>query len=85
MTTTGGPGIQTTNLPYQIFLEAFSRQNVGRASAYGIFAIVLANILVTIFLRVIRNQTQEEVPAWTYSVKKFGVMFYLPLRCYLPS
>jgi sorbitol/mannitol transport system permease protein len=63
VTTTGGPGIQTTNLPYQIFLEAFSRQNVGRASAYGIFAIVLANILVTIFLRIIRNQNQNEVPA----------------------
>jgi sorbitol/mannitol transport system permease protein len=63
VTTTGGPGIQTTNLPYQIFLEAFSRQNVGRASAYGIFAIILANILVTIFLRVIRNQNREEVPA----------------------
>jgi sorbitol/mannitol transport system permease protein len=63
VTTTGGPGIQTTNLPYQIFLEAFSRQNVGRASAYGLFAIVLANILVTIFLRIIRNQNQSEVPA----------------------
>lgn len=61
--TTGGPGIQTTNLPYQIFLEAFSRQNVGRASAYGLFAIVLANILVTIFLRVIRNQNRSEVAA----------------------
>jgi sorbitol/mannitol transport system permease protein len=63
VTTTGGPGIQTTNLPYQIFLEAFSRQNVGRASAYGIFAIILANILVTVFLRIIRNQNREEVPA----------------------
>ncbi len=63
VTTTGGPGIQTTNLPYQIFLEAFSRQNVGRASAYGIFAIVLANILITLFLRVLRNQNQAEVTA----------------------
>lgn len=63
VTTTGGPGIQTTNLPYQIFLEAFSRQNVGRASAYGIFAIILANILVTLFLRILRNQNREEVPA----------------------
>jgi sorbitol/mannitol transport system permease protein len=63
VTTTGGPGIQTTNLPYQIFLEAFSRQNVGRASAYGIFAIILANILVTVFLRIIRNQNREGVPA----------------------
>jgi sorbitol/mannitol transport system permease protein len=63
VTTNGGPGIQTTNLPFQISLEAFSRKNVGRASAYGLFAIVLANILVTMFLRVIRNQDQSEVPA----------------------
>ncbi len=63
VTTAGGPGTQTTNLPYQIFLEAFSRQNVGRASAYGIFAIVLANILITLFLRVLRNQNQAEVTA----------------------
>ncbi len=59
VTTTGGPGIRTTNLPYQIFLEAFSRWNVGRASAYGIFAVILANIVVVIFLQVLRNQNQE--------------------------
>ncbi len=55
VTTAGGPGIQTTNLPYQIFLEAFSRQNVGRASAYGIFAVILANIVIVLFLRVLRR------------------------------
>ncbi len=60
VTTTGGPGIRTTNLPYQIFLEAFSRWNVGRASAYGIFAIILANIVVTLFLRVLRDQQKAE-------------------------
>lgn len=57
--TSGGPGIQTTNLPYQIFLEAFSRWNVGRASAYGIFAIVLANLAVMLFLQVVRRARQE--------------------------
>jgi sorbitol/mannitol transport system permease protein len=57
--TSGGPGIQTTNLPYQIFLEAFSRWNVGRASAYGIFAIVLANLAVILFLQVVRRARQE--------------------------
>lgn len=62
VTTTGGPGIQTTNLPYQIFLEAFSRQNVGRASAYGIFAVILANIVIALFLRVLRrNADSSEV------------------------
>lgn len=59
VTTAGGPGIQTTNLPYQIFLEAFSRFNVGRASAYGIFAVILANIIIILFLRVLNNNEQE--------------------------
>lgn len=63
VTTTGGPGIQTTNLPYQIFLEAFSRWNVGRASAYGIFAVILANIVVVMFLRILRNNDEAEVKA----------------------
>ena len=57
--TTGGPGIQTTNLPYQIFLEGFFRFNVGRASAYGIFAVILANIIVVLFLNVLRRNAEE--------------------------
>ncbi len=60
VTTAGGPGIATTNLPYQIFLEAFSRWNIGRASAYGVFAVILANILIIIFLRVIGSQDEME-------------------------
>ena len=59
VTTNGGPGIQTTNLPFQISLEAFSRQNVGRASAYGIFAVVLANIIIVLFLRVLRRNADS--------------------------
>ena len=57
--TSGGPGIQTTNLPYQIFLEAFSSFNIGRASAYGIFAIILANIAMIFFLQVVRRHRLE--------------------------
>ena len=59
VTTSGGPGIQSTNLPYQIFLEAFSRQNVGRASAYGIFAVILANIVIILFLNVLRRSSDQ--------------------------
>ena len=59
ITTAGGPGIATTNLPYHIFLEAFSRWNIGRASAYGIFAVILANIVVMLFLQVLRSQQKE--------------------------
>ena len=56
--TSGGPGLQTTNLPYQIYLEAFLRFNIGKASAYGIFAVILANIVVVLFLNVLRNNEE---------------------------
>lgn len=53
--TTGGPGIATTNLPFEIYKEAFLRWNVSRAGAYGVIAVILANIVVALFLRVLRN------------------------------
>lgn len=53
--TSGGPGIATTNLPFEIYKEAFLRWNVSRAAAYGVLAVVLANIVVLLFLRVLRN------------------------------
>ena len=61
VTTSGGPGIATTNLPYEIYKEAFSRWNVGKASALGVFAVILANIVVLLFLRVVRGQQEGEV------------------------
>lgn len=60
VTTSGGPGIATTNLPYEIYKEAFSRWNVGKASALGVFAVILANIVVVLFLRVLRRQKGGE-------------------------
>ena len=53
--TSGGPGIQTTNLSYGIYQEAFQRWDIGEASAMGIFAIILANIVVLLFVRVLRS------------------------------
>ena len=60
VTTTGGPGIATTTLTFNIFQEAFSRWNLGRASAYGVFAVIFANIVTLIFIRVIRGNAQAE-------------------------
>lgn len=54
--TTGGPGIATTNLPFEIYKEAFLRWNVSRAAAFGVLAVILANIVVLLFLRVLRGQ-----------------------------
>jgi sorbitol/mannitol transport system permease protein len=63
VTTSGGPGITTTNLSYAIFQEAFQRWNIGSASALGIFAVFFANIVVTIFVQVLRRGQMEGAAA----------------------
>lgn len=63
VTTTGGPGIQTTNLSFGIYQEAFNRWNIGQASAMGVYAIILANIVVLLFVRVLRRGRHEGVTA----------------------
>src|SRR5204863_10034132 len=61
VTTTGGPATDTTTLTFNIYLEAFKRWNVGRASAYGVFAVIFANIVTVFFLRIIRgNQSPRK-------------------------
>jgi sorbitol/mannitol transport system permease protein len=49
VTTGGGPGNDTTNLPYLIYKTALLDYDIGGASAGGLIAVVLANI-VSIFL-----------------------------------
>ena len=63
VTTSGGPGIATTNLSYAIFQEAFQRWDIGEASALGIFAVLLANIVVTLFVQVLRRGQAEGAAA----------------------
>ncbi len=63
ITTSGGPGIQTTNLSYAIYDEAFSSRDIGDASTMGIYAIILANLVVTFFVQALRRGSQEGVTA----------------------
>jgi sorbitol/mannitol transport system permease protein len=53
VTTGGGPGLASTNLAYLIFRDALLGWDVGRASAGGVLAIVLANIVAFFFMRVV--------------------------------
>lgn len=56
VTTGGGPGLATTNLAYYIFLKALLEFDVGGASAGGLIAVILANIVAIFLLRsVARN------------------------------
>jgi len=63
VTTSGGPGIQTTNLSYGIYQEAFQRWDIGEASALGIYAIILANVVVLLFVQVLRHGQHEGITA----------------------
>ena len=53
VTTGGGPGNQSTNLAFLIFAQALQGFDVGVASAGGVFAIILANVVAIFLLRLI--------------------------------
>jgi sorbitol/mannitol transport system permease protein len=56
VTTAGGPGIATTNLPFLIYQRALLAFNVGSASAAGVIAIILANVMAALLIRTIARR-----------------------------
>ena len=58
VTTNGGPGIQTTNLTYLVYAQALLQFDIGGASAGGIVAVILANI-VAFFLMLMIGKNLE--------------------------
>ncbi len=58
VTTSGGPGLASTNLAFLIYKSALLEFDVGTASAGGVIAVVLANIVAIFLIRSIaRNIT----------------------------
>ncbi|TBW36618.1 sugar ABC transporter permease [Siculibacillus lacustris] len=53
VTTGGGPGLQTTNIAFLVYAQALLQYDVGGASAGGIVAVVLANIVAFFLVRLI--------------------------------
>jgi sorbitol/mannitol transport system permease protein len=58
-TTGGGPGQATTTLTYIIYTRAFLEWNVGSASAGGLFAVILANIVAIFLIRMVARNMQN--------------------------
>ncbi len=56
VTTAGGPGVATTNLAFLIYQRALLAFNVGSASAAGVIAIVLANIMAAFLIRTVARR-----------------------------
>lgn len=59
-TTSGGPGTQTTNLAYLIYTQALLQFDVGMASAGGIIAVVLANVVAVFLIRAVGKSLAEQ-------------------------
>lgn len=53
VSTGGGPGYDSTNLAYLIYNQALLQFDVGVASAGGLFAVVLANIVAFFLIRAV--------------------------------
>jgi sorbitol/mannitol transport system permease protein len=58
VTTSGGPGNATTNLAFLIYARALLQFDIGGASAGGVVAILLANIVAFFLVRSIARQLE---------------------------
>ncbi|MGX1912727.1 carbohydrate ABC transporter permease [Streptomyces phaeochromogenes] len=59
--TQGGPGSQTTNLPYEIYLTMFRKYEYGEAAAAGVVVVIGSIVVATFALRTIASLFREEV------------------------
>ncbi len=60
MITSGGPGQQTTNLPYYLYEAAFRSFDIGRASAMGVVVVFATIVIATFALRTISGLFSDE-------------------------
>ena len=53
VSTSGGPGTASTNIAYLIYAQALLQFDVGVASAGGVFAVILGNIVAIFLIRAV--------------------------------
>ncbi len=59
VTTSGGPGLASTNLAFLIYLRALREFDIGGASAGGVIAVILANIVAVFLVRSIAKNIAD--------------------------
>ncbi|HSP01535.1 MAG TPA: sugar ABC transporter permease, partial [Thioalkalivibrio sp.] len=59
VTTSGGPGLASTNLAYLIYTHALLNFDIGTASAGGVIAIILANIVAIFLVRMVAKNLES--------------------------
>ena len=60
VTTNGGPGDASTNIAFLVYAQALLQFDVGGASAGGIIAVILANIVAVFLVRMIGRNLDAE-------------------------
>ncbi|NEX20977.1 sugar ABC transporter permease [Thiorhodococcus mannitoliphagus] len=59
VTTSGGPGLATTNLAFLIYSVGLLQFDVGYASAGGVIAVILANIVAIVLVRTVSRNLHQ--------------------------
>lgn len=60
VTTQGGPGTSTTNLPYRVYETAVRGSNIGLGAAMGVLIVVLTIVAMTFLLRILDRMLQGQ-------------------------
>jgi sorbitol/mannitol transport system permease protein len=58
-TTAGGPGTRSYTLPYYVYMQIFSANNVGRAGALAAMTVILTLVLVNFLYRSIERRNAK--------------------------
>ncbi len=59
VTTSGGPGYESTNITYLIYTQSLLQFDVGGGSAGGIVAVIIANIVAIFLMRLIGKNLED--------------------------
>jgi sorbitol/mannitol transport system permease protein len=57
--TQGGPGTQTTTIPYYIYQTISQANDVGTSSAQGVVAVILVSIVAALLLRLLTRSFRK--------------------------
>ncbi len=57
VTTAGGPGTRSYNLPYAVYMEIFNGSQVGRAGALATMTVIITLIAVNVLYRIIKKRS----------------------------
>ncbi len=57
VTTAGGPGTSSYNLPFAVYMQVFNASNVGRAGALATLTVILSLFAVSMVYRLLKKQS----------------------------